>query len=304
MSNSPAGAPKTFALLLNATSANGRATKHWHRIATALQDRGHGVQLLLGTTADQSLELAGKAVADGVDALVAVGGDGTVGVALQAVASTETPLGIIPLGTGNDNARMLGIPFHPARAVRIVAEAQPRRIDVGSVTTASSHRYFLSVAAVGYDARANERANRMSHPKGQARYLIAGLAELAALSPVDFTITVDGRVHHGPTTLVAVGNGAYYGGGMMICPAAVIDDGLLTMTWVGSGSRVELLRHLPKIYRGTHLGHSSVIQLTGREFRIEAPDQVAYAEGDRIGGTPLTIRVHPGALRVLAPMGG
>ena len=189
------GMSKSLALLLNATSANGRATRHWHRVATALQDCGHSVQLLLGTSADQSLDLAGKAVADGVDALVAVGGDGTVGVALQAVASTETPLGIIPLGTGNDNARMLGIPFHPARAVRVVAEARPRRIDVGSVTTATSHRYFLSVAAIGYDARANERADKMARPKGRARYLIAGLAELAALSPVDFTITVDGEAH-------------------------------------------------------------------------------------------------------------
>lgn len=295
---------KTFALLLNATSSHGRATRHWHRIATALQDRGHGVRLLLGTTAEQSMELAGKAVADGVDALVAVGGDGTVGVALQAAAGTDTPLGIIPLGTGNDNARMLGIPSHPARAVRIVAEARPRAIDVGSVTTATSHRYFLSVAAVGFDARANERADEMTRPKGQTKYVIAGLAELGALRPVDFTITVDGEVLRGPTTLVAVGNGAYYGGGMKICPGAVIDDGLLTMTWIGSGSRLEMVQHLPRIYRGTHVEHPSVTQLTGREIRIEAPGQVVYAEGDRIGETPLTIRVHAGALRVLVPQGG
>lgn len=292
---------RTVALLLNPHSGKGRTVEHAPRLVSAFERRNVACELLVGESRADAVDLARKAVANGVDALVAVGGDGTVNTALQAVGESDTPLGIISMGTGNDSATLLDLPTRdPEGAVDVICRFHQRAVDVGSVVTADGHRqYFLGVLSAGFDALVNERANAMTWPKGTARYILAMLAELRVYRTNDFAMTLDGSPLGGPTALVAVGNGVTYGGGMRVCEGARIDDGLLQLTWVHDGTRSQFLRFFPKVYSGTHIEEDLVTQHAARRVRIEAAGQVAYADGDRMGELPIDIEVHPSGLRVL-----
>ncbi|MGW8692860.1 diacylglycerol kinase family protein, partial [[Kitasatospora] papulosa] len=246
---------------------------------------------------------AREAVAGGTGALITVGGDGMMSLALQAVAGTATPLGAVAVGTGNDFARALGLPIRdPAAAGRLAAEALKagtvRSIDLGRV----GERWFGSVLASGFDSRVNDRGNRMRWIGGRFKYDLAILAELAAFRPVPYRLRLDdGPVTEVEATLIAVGNGTTYGGGMRICADAVMDDGLLDVTVVGDCSRTTLLKVFPKVYRGTHLGHPAVTVHRVSSISLEAAGVTAYADGEPLGPLPLDATCVPGAVRVLAP---
>lgn len=293
----------TVGVIVNPTSGKGKGGKSAPELGTLLHRRGIDAALLVAGSADEALAMARKAVADGVDAIVAAGGDGTINLAVQAVAGTDTPLAVIPLGTGNDNARLLGLPLDDLeKCVDVIADFTVRSIDLGHVVTADgSERYFLGVLSSGFDSCVNERANVMTWPKGEARYLVGILAELRTFSAVPYTVTVDGQVHRDKGMLVAVGNGTSYGGGMNVCAGAEPDDGELTLTWLHQVSKFEFLRTFPKVYKGTHVTHPSVTQLNGTTITLEAPDQIAYADGERIGPLPAEVTVQPGALKVIVP---
>jgi diacylglycerol kinase (ATP) len=238
-----------------------------------------------------------------VDALVACGGDGTVHLALQAVAGTQTPLGVVPLGTGDDNARLLGIPRGDlGAAADVIAHGTVRTWDAAEVVAADGERrWFLGVLSSGFDSLVNERANRMSWPKGQARYLVGIVAELRTFRPVPYRVVLDGTEIRGLGMLVAVGNGSSYGGGMQVCPGAQPDDGLLDLTWLHELGKPTFLRVFPRVYKGTHVEHPAVSTHRVTRITLDAPGQVAYADGERIGPLPIEVTVRPGALRVLVP---
>ncbi|MEU5276712.1 diacylglycerol kinase [Streptomyces asoensis] len=290
-------------LFVNPAAGRGRGAHAARPAASALRAAGFTVHTVVGADAGDALARARAAVAGGTGALIAVGGDGLAHLALQAVAGTRTPLGLVAVGTGNDLARALGLPVRdPAGAARLVADAlkgaRIRDIDLGLV----GDRWFGTVLASGFDSRVNDRGNRMRWPTGRAKYDLAMLAELAAFRPVPYRITFDdGAVREIEATLVAVGNGSSYGGGMRICPGADPADGLFDVTIVGDCSRRTLLRVFPKVYRGTHVEHPAVGVHRAAEVRIAAADVSAYADGERLGQLPLTARCVPGAVRVVGP---
>ncbi len=295
----------TVGVIVNPTSGKGKGGKSAPELGRLLHQRGIDAALLVAGSAEEALEMARRAIADGVDAIVAAGGDGTINLAIQAVAGTDTPLAVIPLGTGNDNARLLGLPLDDIEAcVDAIADFTVRSVDLGEVTTADgTHRWFLGVLSSGFDSCVNERANVMRWPKGEARYLVGILAELRTFKPVPYRVVVDGNEMRGEGMLVAVGNGTSYGGGMKVCEGAVPDDGELTLTWLHEVSKFEFLRVFPSVYKGTHISHRAVEQINGREITLDAPGQIVYADGERIGPLPADVKVHPGALRVVVPKG-
>ncbi len=296
-------ASRTVAVLINPTSGQGKGGKLAPQVARGLHEAGIDMVDIVGTDAASALAMAREAVSSGVDALIACGGDGTIHLALQVVAGTDVPLGVVPVGTGDDNARMLEIPRGDiAAAVAVIAGWTPRRIDVGRAETADgTSRYFLGVMSAGFDSEVNERANRMAWPKGQAKYLVATMAELRVFQPLPYTIDLDGATTDTEAMLVAVGNGRSYGGGMKVCPGAAIDDGKLSVTVLGKVSKPTFVRVFPKVFSGTHVQHPSVSEHTAVRLRIDAPGQIAYADGERIGPLPVTAEVLPSALVVLAP---
>jgi diacylglycerol kinase (ATP) len=289
--------PRNLALLINPTSGKGKAARVAGPVAARLRAGGAEVTEIVGSDAADAEERARKAVADGIDALVALGGDGIVHTAIQAVADTGVPLGIISAGTGNDLARELHIPTDPLAAADLVTSATPRQIDA----VRGDGRWFGGVLGSGFDSMVNERANRMSWPKGRSRYNLAILAELRVFKPLHFTLTLDGAVWETDAMLVAVGNGTSYGAGMRVCPDATLDDGVLDVTVLGPVSKVTFIRTFPSVYKGTHVQRPEVICRRAREVRLESPGVVAYADGERFASLPVTCTCVPGALTVLAP---
>jgi diacylglycerol kinase (ATP) len=288
---------REIALLTNPTSGKGKGAKVRDRALVRLRGAGLGVRSLQGRDAGEALDLARQCVADGVDALVVCGGDGMVHLAVQAVAETDTPLGIVPAGTGNDVARYFDIPRKDAEAaVDLVVAGRTRTIDLAR----SGAQYFVTVLAAGFDAAVNERANRMTWPKGQMRYNIATLAELRVFQPLPYTLQLDDRQVSLDAMLVAVGNGPSFGGGLRIAEGAVLDDGLLDVVIIKPISKPDLIRTYPKLFKGTHIHHPQYEHHLVRSVTVAAPGIVSYADGERFGALPLTVECAPGALTVLA----
>jgi diacylglycerol kinase (ATP) len=290
--------PQEIALLTNPTSGKGRGSRTVDEVLPRLRDAGFVVRNLVGRDADEALELARQCVADEIQTLVVVGGDGMVHLAVQAVAGSGTRLGIVPAGTGNDVARYFDLPRKDtAAATDVVIGGHERTIDLARIGST----YYVTVLAAGFDAIVNERANEMSWPKGQMRYNLATVAELRTLKPIPYVVDFDGEQERFEATLVAVGNGPSFGGGLRITEGAVLDDGLLDVVWFRPLSRRELLKSYPKLFKGTHTSHPEYRHRRVRSVTIAAPGITAYADGERIGPLPLTVEVAPLALRVLVP---
>jgi diacylglycerol kinase (ATP) len=295
---------KTVAVIVNPTSGRGKGGKAAPEVAAGLHRRGIDSVLLVTVSAAETLKLARAAVDDGVDALVAAGGDGTVNLAVQALAGSDTPLGIVPLGTGNDNADLIGLDGDLESALDTIADFDVRSIDVGQVRTSDgTDRWFMGVLSSGFDSCATERANNMRWPKGDLRYLFAIVAELSTFKPVPYLIDIDGLEIRSRGMLVAVGNGRSYGAGMKVCGGAEPDDGVFDLTFLKAVGKIEFLRTFPKVYKGTHFDHDEVEQYQGKKVRLEAPGQIVYADGERIGPLPADIEILAGGLRVLVPRG-
>jgi diacylglycerol kinase (ATP) len=295
---------KHVALLTNPVAGHGKAIAATQRALARLHHHGVRVRELVGGDPDEGAQLAREAVADGVDALVVVGGDGMIHLALGAVAGTTTPLGVVPAGTGNDQARAHGWPRKsPEAAVDVVVEGVDQAVDLGEVTTADGRvQLFGSVLASGFDSLVSDRTNRMRWPHGRARYNVATLAEFVNLRPLPFRITLDdGTVIERDLLLVAVGNTRSYGGGMRIAPDADPTDGLLDVTIGGAGTRRQVLRLMPKVYRGTHVRHPQIEVVRTTGLRIESPGINAYADGEYLGPLPADVRLKPRAVLLRVP---
>lgn len=288
------------ALLVNPTAGGGRAGQLAFDVLTRLRTHRLDVAVLAGRDAAEALGLARRAVAQGTPALVALGGDGMVHLAVQAVAGTDTPLGIVPAGTGNDFAATLGLPRRdPMAAVDVIARELAgggREVDAAR----AAGKWFASVLGAGFDSRVNDRANRLTWAGGRLRYNLAILAELGVFRPLEFRISLDGVPEHTQAMLVAVGNGRSYGAGMQITPNAELDDGLLDVTILHPVSKAEFLRTFPRVYRGTHLDHPAVDSRRARVVELDSPGVNAYADGEFLSALPVTCECVPKALRVLA----
>ncbi len=292
---------REIALLTNPTSGRGKGARHRDVALARLRESGFVVRNLQGRDADEAADLALGCVADGVEALVVCGGDGLVHLAVQALAGTGVPLGLIPSGTGNDVARYLGLPrTDPVAAADRVIASRRRTIDLAR----SGDRWFVTVLAAGFDAIVNERANAMTWPRGQMRYNLATLAELRTFRPIPYVLQLDSdagteTVEH-EAMLVAVGNGPSFGGGLRITEGALLDDGLLDVVVITQMSKPKLVRSYPRLFTGRIDGVAEYVHRRVRSVTVAAPGIVSYADGERFGPLPLTIECVPGALEVIA----
>jgi diacylglycerol kinase (ATP) len=289
---------REIALLTNPTSGRRRGATAAATVLPRLRDAGLRVRSLQGRDADEASQLARAAVADGVDSLVVVGGDGLVHLAAQALAGSTTSLGIIPCGTGNDVARTLDVPRGDVLAAAdVVIGARTRRIDLARCGST----YFVTVLAAGFDSLVTERANRMRRPRGQLRYTLATFAELRVFEPLPYTLALDGVAREVEAMLVAVGNGPTFGGGLRITHGASVEDGLLDVVIIGTMSKPGLVRTYPQLFTGGHTTHPAYEHHRVRSATVSAPGITAYADGERVGPLPLTVDVEPLALEVLVP---
>jgi diacylglycerol kinase (ATP) len=291
-------------IIANPQAGSGRGTHHAGVVTRALHASGIAARLVSPSSEEASRAATSAAIAAGARAVIASGGDGTVHVVLQALVHTDTPLGIVAGGSGDDIAASLGFPVHDVNLmaehlVAAISSGRTRQVDVGAAACADGVTdYFVGVLSTGFDSAVNERANRMTRLGGQ-RYNVAILRELTSFRPVAYDVVIDGERIQAEAMLVAVGNGHRYGGGMLVCPDADPEDGLLDVTWLGAVSTPTFLRSLPSVYTGAHVNKSFVSTYRGRVLSISAPGQIAYADGERIGPLPVTVESVPGSLRVL-----
>ena len=231
--------------------------------------------------------------------VVACGGDGTVNLCLNSIVDLDVKFAVLPMGTGNDFARHLGLK-DINQALLVLTAGVSSKVDLGKVTLADgSIKYFGAVASCGFDAQVNEIANQMSGPNGPIKYLAAVFKEISNLTSFHLAIETDEQNFEGNYTLIAIGNTDSYGGGMRITPAADLTDGKFTITYVTEVKRRTLLMVLPRVFSGNHVFHPKVavdqtqqIEITGQPFAV-------YADGERLGMGPAKFEVLPARLEVL-----
>jgi diacylglycerol kinase (ATP) len=291
-------------VLTNPASGHGNAPHAAERAIARLQQRGVDVTAVVGRDAAHARQLIREQLDLGTDALVVVGGDGAIALALQELAGNDVPLGIVPAGTGNDHAREYRIPTGNSEAAAdVVADGLAATVDLGLIEGADGTRkWFGTVVATGFDSLVSDRANRMRWPHGRMRYNLAMLAELSKLRLLPFRLSFDGGAPlDTELTMAAIGNTRSYGGGMLICPGADPTDGLLDVTMIASASRGRLIRLFPTVFKGTHVELDTVTTRRVGTVAVECPGINAYADGDFACALPAQITAVPAALRLLRP---
>jgi len=293
-------------VLVNPSSGRGRSAKLLPKVREAIQTLGLDAEVRVSRSAEDPPRIARESAEAGAEIVAAMGGDGMAGMVGGALVGTETALGVIPTGTGNDFARFIGINRKkPLDALAALADPDLRQVDAAKVTGDGRSSTFINVAGAGFDSEVNETANNMKwKAQGTAKYVASVVSTLRRFTPAQFEVTVDGEQRSLSGMLIAVGNGESYGGGMRVAAGASLTDGLLEVCVVGGMSRSAFLRAFPKVFRGTHVSHPKVTMLRGARVEIAAdrPFDV-YADGERSVPLPAVFESLPGALRVAFPKG-
>lgn len=299
-------------VIINPAAGAGQALRHLEALWPDLKSRGIDATRQETRAAGQAVDLARAAAESGAYAVVvAAGGDGTAREVASGVlnsAAPRTPVALLPLGTGNDLAHLAGVGSLAAATAAIAAgSVRPwDAIEVNSEVDGRSQRTFaLSFAAVGLAADVvrltTPAIKRWFGPR--LCYSVGFFRALARYRQVAAVVDCDGRAYQDDFLLICAGNTSHAGGRMMhLSPGAVAHDGLLNVSLIRATSRGEVARQFLRLLRGTHVRHPRADYFTGREIKVRtaAPADVQL-DGDCLGCTPVSFRVKPGALQLLAP---
>lgn len=275
------------------------------QIGGAFAVRGVPFDLVETAAAGDAERLAREAVRLGYRAVVAAGGDGTIAEVITGLAGSETPLGIIPQGTGNQLAANLGIPADVERAVEVAAHGTASPLDIGQL---SGGRYFALMVGAGWDAEVMASCTRELKDRwGFSAYLFAGLRRSAPPPSAEFLITADGEEFRIRAATVLVANAGHLFSSLFpvelqIAPFSSFHDGLLDVCIYAPRSLTDVAAVLWRVARRQFQGDDRMIYLQARSIRIDAdPPLVTQVDGDYLGHTPLEARAVPGGVRVLMP---
>lgn len=284
-------------LIVNPSAGRGRAAARLPAVKEALRAHGFTYRVDETRSIEHARELA-AAARDAGEIAVAMGGDGLAGAVAAELCGGEGVLGVVPGGRGNDFCRKLGIPQDAAAAVGVLAGGRVRCIDVAMC----GDRSYLGIASAGFDSDVQDITNSTRLRLGNLVYLYGTLRALRAWKPARWEVTVDGDTRAFTGYSVAVGNSGMFGGGMNYMPEASLEDGVLDVVLSGRASKLHFLRGLPKVFKGAHVGDPHLVFLRGREVSFSADRPfTAYADGDPLADLPVTIRVAPRTLKVIAP---
>ena len=281
-----------WAIAINPTSGHGKGISVGEKVVRFFADRLIDYQVFSAQSANElrtHLELFLDSTP--CDGIISVGGDGLAHLILQVAVPRHIPFAVMPAGTGNDIVRTLGWSLDEIDGyLDCVTSTKAQPIDLGNV----DGEWFAAILSTGFDSVVNERANRLSWPKGPQRYNVAIALELPKFKPLTYEITLDTHSITTEAMLIAIGNGRSYGGGMYVCPQAQMHDGLFDVMVLEPVSKVEFLKVFPKVYSGSHISHPQVKILRSRRVTLVA-DAIAYADGERIGPAPISAECVEGA---------
>ncbi len=263
----------------------------------------HGWQLEVVQTRapGHATAIAGEAVRRNDDVVVAAGGDGTVNEVIQALAHSETALGVMPLGLENIWAKEIGIGNDLQKAAASLVDGERRWVDLGQ----AGDRYFLLMASLGIDSLIVQEVTQQTKLRlGETAYLLSGFKMLTSFRGVDVIIYVGGRALRRRALLVVVGNTRLYAGRVQITCEACVDDGLLDICLFNQDDLLTQSRYVVSIMAGRHRQTPGVEYLRAPRLSIESsPDWPVQADGDIAGSTPMLFQAVPEALRVIVPRG-
>jgi diacylglycerol kinase (ATP) len=302
-------AAQPMRLIVNPVAGGGRGGALCPKLQDELHSQGVVFDTVVTEGPDHAVELARQAVADGCRLLVAVGGDGTIHEVVNGlVTGGQVPegvtLGAVSCGTGSDFARTVGLEQEPMAAVQRLIHGVDRRIDLGVIHCLRDGQeiieYFPNSAGLGFDGEVADRSNRMTKRLGaRFHYLLSLVITLVAYRNKNIVVTLDDRTVEMRSNFLVAANGRYFGGGMHIAPDATPDDGLFDVVIAGDLGKIELLRLLPSVYKGTHLSHPKAYVYRSRSVHVEATERMMLqADGECVGEAPVTFSLLPGALTV------
>jgi len=298
--------------IVNPSSGRGKAAKAWSRLRAHLSGP---VKTLQTGARGRATDLTRQAIQEGAEIIVAVGGDGTINEVVNGffehdkLISDTATLAILPHGTGSDFSRALHIPEGVEKTAALIQSGQPRLLDLMKVryTTmegAQAERYSVNITSFGMSGTVASRVNRSSKTfGGKTSFVLAALRTAitfrgnAVTMSLDNSIAIEAKVIN-----VAVGNGQYHGAGMLACPRAAIDDGLIDVTLIEFLPLPELIRSLPLLYNGKIYEHPKVRFFRAKCVRADSQESaLCEIDGEPLGRLPIEITVIPEAIRVLAP---
>jgi YegS/Rv2252/BmrU family lipid kinase len=299
---------------MNPSSAGGRTGQLWPAIRARLESGGRLVTLFPTEAPGHGIRLAGEAVRSGFARVVAVGGDGTLNEVVNGILSAgphvPVEVGLIPRGTGSDFRRTLEIPLGVSEALAVLDAGRVRKVDVMRVAYTQPNgepasRYAVNVVSFGMGGQVARKANRSNKPLGgRITFLLATVSTALRFAGDRVSIHADdGDLPDVRVTNVAVGNGRYHGAGMLICPRAALDDGLLDLTVVRKLSLAELILNMGRLFDGRVYENRKVSFQRTRGLRAESigGESEIEVDGEPLGRLPLSIELLPGALTMIVP---
>jgi diacylglycerol kinase (ATP) len=298
-------------VIVNPRSGGGLSEKRWAGVVSAISDGLGAFDTRFTEAPGHARALAYEEAKQGRMLVVALGGDGTISEVADGLvtAGCAAEMGVIPRGTGGDFRRSLGIENELFTAAEHVRKSKPRKVDVGRVTYVThdgseASRHFVNVTSVGFSSVVAKRANQGSKRLGgRVSFLTAVVNSLLTYDNAEVSVSVDdGEARRMTLLLAAVGNGRFFGGGMKICPEAILDDGHFDFVTVGDLGRLEVLANIHRIYSGNHLSMKEVRSVRCRRLQLAPADPTAEIpleiDGETPGRLPAKFEILEGALRL------
>ncbi len=284
-----------WALVINPSSGSGKGLRVGRNVKEFLVEHSLEHEIIAGDCTSSVRRNLSSFLVKHPDCsgVFSVGGDGTAHEVMQVTTPLKVPLAVIPAGSGNDLVRALGWPLDDVSDYLDKIISTPcTSIDLGY----AQGQWFGAVLSTGFDSLVNERANRLSWPRGVMKYNAAIAIELPRFRPRHYEIRLDEQVISTGAMLIAVANGSSYGSGMLVCPEATMMDGYFDVMILHPVSKWEFLKVFPRVFKGSHITHPAVQIVRSKTVRISA-DAVAYADGERLGPLPVSARCVPDAMR-------
>ena len=299
---------------MNPAARGGRAGREWPRLAAQIRSEGIEFEEAFTARPQEATEIARRAVKANVGVVAAVGGDGTLYEVVNGffekgeAIPTRSSAGLIPFGTGSDHQRSFDIPDGPL-AARVLVDGRPRTIDAVRVGIGGRTLFYTSIGEAGLGAFVADKVNRT--PKtlgGKVSFQIGSLRGIATWKHVPVKVVIDGtEIRELTAQAVTVANCRFYGGGMMIAPMAVPDDGLLDVLITGAIGKLESISGLGKIYSGAHIDDPKLKRwfehFRARRVEVDSrPPVLVQLDGEIVGTLPASFEVMPGAIRLMTPI--
>jgi len=292
-------------IIVNPYAGRWKARAAIPEIERACQKIGLDYELAVTEGPNHGIELAREAARAGFSPIVSAGGDGSIsevvnGLMQAAGDGVTVPFGVIPLGSADDFADMLGLEKDAEMACRVILAGHTRAIDVGCV----NGRFFDNNSAIGLEPMVSITQAAMKRVKGTPRYVLAALKTILSHRPWHVRLTWDGGEYDGPAALVSVGNNRRTGGAFWMTPRAEPDDGYLDFVFTGKLGRLKLLRLLPTTFDGSHVERPEVTYARTTRLTIECdPPTPIQADGELfdLSASHIEYSILPGRLPVIVP---